>query len=61
MAQNSANLKMNLEKNKVYRLKSVSEQTVTQTINGNQQTVDSKVDYTLSLKMIDVTHGFYGH
>lgn len=58
MAQNSASLKMNLEKNKVYRLKSVSEQTVTQTVNGNQQTVDSRVDYTLSLKMIDVTPDF---
>lgn len=58
MAQNSASLKMNLEKNKVYLLKSVSEQTVTQTVNGNQQTVDSRVDYTLSLKMIDVTPDF---
>lgn len=58
VAQNSAILKMNLEKNKVYRLKSVSEQTVTQTVNGNQQTVDSRVDYTLSLKMIDVTPDF---
>jgi hypothetical protein len=58
MAQNSVNLKMNLEKNKVYLLKSVSEQTVTQTVNGNQQTVDSRVDYTLSLKMIDVTPDF---
>ena len=58
MAQNSASLKMNLEKNKVYLLKSVSEQTVTQTVNGNQQTVDSKVDYTISLKMIDVTPDF---
>ncbi len=58
MAQNSASLKMNLEKNKVYRLKSVSEQTITQTVNGNQQTVDSRVDYTLSLKMIDVTPDF---
>jgi hypothetical protein len=55
MAQNSASLKLNLEKNKVYRLKSVSEQTITQTVNGNQQTVDSRVDYTISLKMIDVT------
>jgi proteasome assembly chaperone (PAC2) family protein len=58
MAQNSANLKMNLEKNKVYRLKSSSQQTITQTINGNQQTTDSKVDYTLSLKMIDATADF---
>jgi proteasome assembly chaperone (PAC2) family protein len=57
-AQNSANLKMNLEKNKVYRLKSVSEQSVTQTINGVQQTTESKVNYTLSLKMIDATADF---
>lgn len=58
MAQNSANLKMNLEKNKVYRFQSASEQTITQTINGNQQTTDSKVDYTLSLKVIDATADF---
>jgi hypothetical protein len=55
MAQNNVNLKMNLEKNKVYRFKSYSAQTVTQTINGNQQTTDTKVDYTLSLKVIDAT------
>jgi hypothetical protein len=58
VAQNSANLKMNLEKNKVYRLKSVSEQAITQTVNGVQQTTDSKVNYTLSLKMIDATADF---
>jgi hypothetical protein len=58
IAQNSVNLKMNLEKNKVYRLKSVSEQVITQTVNGNQQTTESKVDYTLSLKMIDATADF---
>ncbi len=58
LAQNAVNLRMNLEKNKVYRLKSVSEQTITQTINGNQQTTESKVDYTLSLKMIDATADF---
>jgi len=58
MAQESASLKMNLEKNKVYRLKSVSEQTITQTVNGNQQTVETDVDYTLSVKMLDVTPDF---
>jgi hypothetical protein len=58
IAQNNANLKMNLEKNKVYRLKSISEQTITQTINGVQQTTESKVNYTLSLKMIDATADF---
>lgn len=55
LAQSPASLKLNLEKNKVYRLKSVSEQTVTQTINGVQQTTESKVSYTMSLKMIDAT------
>jgi hypothetical protein len=55
LAQNTTGLKMNLEKNKVYRLKSVSEQTVTQTMNGVQQTTESKVLYTMSLKMIDAT------
>jgi hypothetical protein len=58
MAQNGAGLKMNLEKNKLYRLKSESEQTVIQTINGNQQTVDTKVGYSLSMKMIDQTADF---
>jgi hypothetical protein len=58
LAQNTADLKMNLEKNKVYRLKSVSEQTVTQTMNGVQQTTESKVNYTMSLKMIDATADF---
>ena len=57
-SQNAANLKMNLEKNKVYRLKSVSEQAITQTVNGIQQTTESKVNYTLSLKMIDATADF---
>ncbi|MCX6255749.1 MAG: DUF6263 family protein [Bacteroidia bacterium] len=58
MAQNSVNLKMNLEKNKVYRLNSVSEQTIIQMVNGNQQTIDSKTNYTLSIKMIDATVDF---
>lgn len=55
MAQNPASLKLNLEKNKVYRLKSVSTQTVTQTMNGVQQTTESKVSYTMSIRMIDLT------
>jgi hypothetical protein len=58
MAQNSVNLKMNLEKNKVYRFSSSSEQTITQTINGNQQTTDSKTNNTISIKMIDATADF---
>jgi hypothetical protein len=58
MAQNSVNLKMNLEKNKVYRLNATSEQTVLQTINGNQQTTESKANNTISIKMIDATTDF---
>jgi len=58
LAQNTTTLKLNLEKNKVYRLKSVSEQSISQTVNGVQQTTESKVDYTLSLKMIDATSEF---
>ena len=58
IAQNSANLALNLEKNKVYHLKSVSDQTVTQTVNGMPQTVESHVEYTASLKVIDVTPDF---
>lgn len=58
IAQTNASLKLNLEKNKVYRFNSTSSQTIIQTINGNQQTVESEVDYTLSIKMIDATPDF---
>jgi len=58
MAQNSINLKMNLEKNKVYRFSSASEQTIIQTVNGNQQTIESKTNNTVSIKMIDATADF---
>jgi len=58
MAQKGADLKMNPEKNKIYRFKSSSSQTVSQTVNGNQQVTDSKSEYTLSLKVIDATPDF---
>jgi proteasome assembly chaperone (PAC2) family protein len=58
MAQNSVNLKMNLEKNKVYRFSSASEQTIIQTVNGNQQTIESKTNNTVSMKMVDATADF---
>lgn len=57
-AQTGTNLKMNLEKNRVYRLRSVTEQTIAQTINGVQQTTESKTTYTVSLKMLDATPDF---
>ena len=56
--QNSASLKMNLEKNRTYRLRSVSEQTIVQTVNGNQQTIETASDYTISVKMVDATPAF---
>lgn len=56
--QTGINLRLNPEKNKVYKLHSVSEQTILQTINGNQQTIESKSVYTLSLKMIDSSPAF---
>jgi hypothetical protein len=58
VAQNSVSLKMNLEKNKVYRFNSTSGQTIIQTVNGNSQTVESKSDYALSIKMLDSTPDF---
>jgi hypothetical protein len=58
MAQNNVSLKLNPEKNKVYRFSSSSEQTTVQTVNGNQQTIESKSHDVVSIKMIDVTSDF---
>jgi hypothetical protein len=58
MGQNSADLRIHPEKNKTYRLRSVSEQTILQTINGNQQTIESFTANTISLKMVDATQAF---
>ncbi|MFN8255187.1 MAG: DUF6263 family protein [Bacteroidales bacterium] len=52
------NLKLNLEKNKVYRLKSTSEQTLTQTINGVQQTTNIQSNSVVSIKMVDAKADF---
>jgi hypothetical protein len=58
MAQNSVNLKLNLEKNKVYRFNSVSESTITQTVAGNSNSSDTKTNNTVSIKMVDATPDF---
>jgi hypothetical protein len=58
LGQNANDLKLNLEKNKVYRLKSFSEQTIVQTMNGVPQTTNVKSSSTVSLKMMDATPGF---
>jgi hypothetical protein len=55
MAQSTANLRLNLEKNKVYKFKSTSEQTITQTVNGIQQTTGVNSNSTVSIKMVDAT------
>lgn len=57
-AQNGVSLRMKLEKNKVYRFKSSSDQTITQTVNGNQQNIDSKNRSDLSMKIVDATAAF---
>jgi hypothetical protein len=58
MAQNSVSLKLNPERNKIYRFISTSEQTTVQTVNGNQQTIESKSHDAVSIKMIDATADF---
>ncbi len=58
MAQGGFSLKLNPEMNKVYNFHLKSDQTITQTINGNQQNVDSKTDYAVSFKMVDKTADF---
>ena len=54
----TAMLKLNLEKNKVYRFRALSEQTISQTMNGVQQATETNVDYVMSMKMIDATAEF---
>lgn len=58
MAQNSAMLKLNPEKNKVYRFHSFTEQTTSQTVQGMTQNSETKTTYVISLKMMDATPDF---
>jgi len=58
MAQEGINLRLNPEQNKVYSFSLKSDQTIMQTVNGNQQNVDSKTDYAVSFKMVDKTADF---
>jgi hypothetical protein len=53
IAQNSTVLKYNLEKNKIYRIKSTSEQTITQTMGGMSQTSQVTSNMVTSIKMVD--------
>jgi hypothetical protein len=58
MAQNGAFLKLNLEKNKIYRFRSASEQSISQTMNGVAQTTNVESNTYLSMKMMDATPDF---
>jgi hypothetical protein len=58
VAQNKADLKLNLEKNVTHRFKSSSEQSISQTINGVQQNTTVKTSSALSLKVVDVSPDF---
>jgi hypothetical protein len=51
-------IKLNPEKNKIYRFKAVSEQNVSQTVNGVEQTTNSASTTLFSLKMLDATPDF---
>lgn len=57
-AQNQANLKLNPEKNKVYRFRTTSEQSISQTINGIQQNTGIDNYAVTSFKMVDATPEF---
>jgi hypothetical protein len=58
IAQNGTTLKLNLEKNKVYRLKSTAEQTISQTMNGMQQNTSVNSNSVVSIKMMDASAEF---
>jgi hypothetical protein len=55
-AQNT--LKLNPEKNKTYRFKSVSDQSVSQTVNGMEQNTNSISTTYLSFKALEITPEF---
>jgi hypothetical protein len=57
-AQNTVDLKLNLEKNKVYRFRATSEQDISQTMNGVQQNTTASSMYVASFKMVESTPDF---
>lgn len=58
LSAQSANLKLNPEKNMVYRFKSVSSQNVSQTVNGMEQTTTTSSSSVFSLKMMEASSNF---
>lgn len=59
MAQSSAELKYNLEKNKVYRVKTSSTQDQKMTVQGMDRNTETKSTTYFSLKMLDAKPGFF--
>ena len=52
MAQTPVELKFNLEKGKVYKIKNISNQTVQQTANGQSYTLDIYSNSVVSCKVL---------
>jgi len=59
MAQDAVELKLNPEKNKVYRFRTSSVQHITQTVNGVQQASDVNSATVTSLKVMDMQPAFF--
>jgi hypothetical protein len=57
-AQQTASLKLNLEKNKVYHLRKVTQQNIVQSMNGMEQTTSVNNTSAVSIKMIEQTPDF---
>lgn len=58
MAQAPVNLKLNLEKNKTYRLKSTAQQNITVTYGGTTQQVETNTTVNFSLKPLSMEGDF---
>ncbi|HEX2394445.1 MAG TPA: hypothetical protein VHI78_03820, partial [Bacteroidales bacterium] len=56
--QAQTNLKLNPEKNKIYRFRAVSDQNVSQTVNGVEQNTNVTSTTIIALKMLDATPQF---
>lgn len=58
LTQETVMLKYNLEPDKVYRLKSVTQQNMAQTVGGMQRNTTINTTTTLSLKMLEASNDF---
>lgn len=58
-AQDAVDLRLNLEKNRIYRFSSSSDQHITQTVNGVQQTSAVNSASVTSFKVMDLQPSFF--